>query len=139
MGCDAKNISCRCFNPEVCIYIYIIYITYIIYNICIMVPFQTFFECYGCVVSFVSPVLNGHKSLTKSIHFEIPGTDVQFGRKLKLLEETLDEILNVCDVIGTEQRSMKVKMTSLQVQMDSAGVSRPGKCRMSVVSFLNGI
>ena len=77
------------------------------------------------------------KSLTKNIakHFEIPGTDVQFSRKLKLLEETLDEILNVCDVIGTEQHSMKTKMTSLQVQMDSVGVSRPGKCRMSVVSF----
>ena len=45
-------------------------------------------------------------------------------------------MLNVCDVIGTEQRSMKAKMTSLQVQMDSVGVSRPGKCRMPDAPFL---
>ena len=73
------------------------------------------------------------KNITK--HFDIPGTDVRFSRKLKLLEETLDEILNVCDVIGTEQRSMKTKMTSLQMQIDSTGVSKPGKSRMWDMKF----
>ena len=58
-------------------------------------------------------------------HLKIPGTDVQF----------IEEILNVCDVIETEQLSTKAKITSLQAHVGSVGIPRPGKCRMPGIAF----